>query len=171
MHKLLGRKSDVEFKTSLSMSECQTRLMQELHRKRKMFGFRHPPPIVEKFNGTSFLISRNHSYFYRDNYLVLSGDLKSTSDGTFVRASFRLYGQTFAILVLGFVVFFGLAANDVISNGVEKGVLLIPIVFFAFIGLILWLTLWVNKSQRNGLASYLHSILTPISENVNSKES
>ena len=160
---LFGHNPDVEFTTSLSIDECKKRLTQELRRKRKIFSFRYPPPpIVEYLIGNYFLISRNQSFFYRDNLLVLGGQLRTAGNGTLVRASFRLYEGISIILIMGFCVFFGLALNDVISNGVETGVLLIPVVFCGFCGLIFWLMLRFRKSQRDGLAIYLKSILTPV---------
>jgi len=158
---LFSHSPDIEFTTSLSIDECKKRLMQELHGKRIIFSLRYPPPpIVEYLIGNYFLISRNQSFFYRDNLLVLGGQLKTAGSGTLVRASFRLYEGVSIILILGFCVFFGLALNDVISNGVEIGVLLIPIVFCGFFGLIFWLMLRFRKSHRDGLAIYLKSILT-----------
>ena len=109
-----------------------------------------------------FLITRNQSFLYRDNFLVLDGQLKTTGDGALVSASFRLYDSTSITLILGFVLFFGLAANEVITNGVEIGLLLIPIVFWGILGLVLWLMIRLSKSKRDGLASYLQSILTPV---------
>ncbi len=156
---LFDRNPDIEFETSLSVDECRKRLMQELLHKRKIIAFQGIPPIVERLDGNNFLISRNHSFFYRDNSFVLDGRLKTANDGTIVRASFRLYEGTSIILILGFGVFFGMAANEVFSNGVEVGLLLIPVVLWAFIGLILWLMLWWNKRSRKGLAVYLQSIL------------
>jgi hypothetical protein len=159
---LFGHNPDIEFVTSLSIDECKKRLTQEIHRKRPIFSFRYPPPpIVEYLIGNYFLVSRNQSFFYRDNLLVLGGQLQATHDGTLVRAAFRLYEGISIILTLGFCVFFGLALNGIISNGVEIGVLLIPIVFFGFFGLILGLLLHFRKSQRNGLVTYLKSVLPP----------
>ena len=88
--------------------------------------------------------------------------MKTTQEGTRVRASFRLYGPLSVIIVFGFAIFFGMAANEVISNAVEMGLLLIPIVFWAFWGLLLWFMLWLNRSKRNDLALYLKSILTSV---------
>ena len=159
---LFHRNPDVEFTTSLSIEECKKRIRQELHRKRKIFGFRDlPPPAVEYLVGNYFVISRYQSFFYRDNLLVLGGQLKTVENGTHVRASFRLYEGICIILLLGFVVFFGWALNDVISNGAEIGVLLIPVVFYGFVGLYLWLMMWFRKPQREELATYLKSILMP----------
>jgi len=160
---LFGRNPDIEFITYLSIDECKNRLTQEIHRKRPFFGFRYPPPpIIEYLIGNYFLVSRNQSFFYRDNLLVLGGQLKATHDGTLVRASFRLYEGISIILIMGFCVFFGLALNDVISNGVKIGVLLIPVVFYGFFGLLLWLLLRFRKSQRDGLVTYLQRVMPPI---------
>jgi len=159
---LLGRNPDIEYITSLSIDECIMRLTQELQRRRRIFGFQSPPPTVERLMENRFLITRNQSFLYRDNFLVLDGQLKTTGDGALVSASFRLYDSTSITLILGFVLFFGLAANEVITNGVEIGLLLIPIVFWGILGLVLWLMIRLSKSKRDGLASYLQSILTPV---------
>ena len=166
---LFGRNPDIEFTTSLSVDECKKRLTHELHRKRKIFGFRYPPPpIVEYLLGNHFLVSRNQSFFYRDNLLVLGGRLKSREGGTLVRASFRLYEGVSAPLIFGFCLFLGLSLHDIISNGAEIGVLLIPVVFFGFSGLVIWLMLRLRKSQRNDLANYLKNVLTPIANSSGS---
>ena len=161
----LDRNPDLEFTTPLSIEECKKRLTQESHRKRKLFGFRYPryplPPAVEYRMGNYFAIGRYQSFFERDNLLVLGGQLKTVENGTLVRASFRLYEGISIVVLLGFVVFFGLALHNVIANGAEIGVLLKPVVFSGFAGLYLWLMMWFRKSQREDLATYLKSILIP----------
>jgi hypothetical protein len=163
---LFDRNPDVEFTTSLSVDECKKRLMQEKQRKRKLFGFQPPPPIIEYVHGDRFLVSRNQSLLYRDNFLVLSGKLKAKDNGTLVRAVFRLYGGTSFILISGFGIFFGMAANEVILKGADPGLLLLPVVFWGFIGLVGWLINWLNKTRRNDLAIYLQNILMPITNST-----
>jgi hypothetical protein len=157
MLKLLSRNPDVEFTTSLSIEECKRRLVQEFHHEREIFAFH---PTVEELIGSYFVVSRNHSSFSRD--FVLSGYLKNTSDGTSVQASFKIHGSISAGLILGTAVFFGVIAVGVISDGVDKGLLLFPIVLYGFGRFAFWLPLWVSKSKQNELASYLQNILTPI---------
>ncbi len=168
LYLLLSHHPDIAFTTSLSFDECLNRLRQELQGKREIFGFKYPPPVVERLLGNHFLISRNHSLFYRDNFLVvLEGQFEPTKGGTVVRAWFRLYEGTSLPLVLGIVVFFVLAASGVIVNGAEIGLLLIPVVLWCFLELMIWLTCWVPKWKREGLADYLRSILTTVGNSSN----
>ena len=84
----------------------------------------------------------------------------STADGTLVHASFLLYPPAFFVMFLGLVVFEAMVVNDIVRHNADMGLLLIPLVFVGLSGLFFWLTLRFNKSLRNGLISYLQSILT-----------
>jgi hypothetical protein len=148
--------------TPITIDECKNRLTKELSLKSAILGLHPSSPVIERISGNYFLISRNQSLPFRDNYHpLLEGRLTATNDGTLVSGSFWVNnGAIFAVLILGFSIFFGIDVYQVIFYSAELGLLLIPIIFCGLIGLVVWSISRFNKSKRKILAHYLQSILT-----------
>jgi hypothetical protein len=157
------RKPDIEFVTALSIDDCKKRLERELQLRAAILGLHPAHSVIERLDGNRFRISRNQSFPFIDHVQpLLEGYLTNINRGTLVRASFRVNnGSLFAVLLLGFIVFFGVVANQVISRGAEWGLFLVPIVFFGFMGFAYWFLSWHDKSKREVLTEYLQRILTP----------
>ena len=160
---LRSRNPDIEFITPFSIDECKSRLTKELNLKPAILGLHPSSPVIERISDNRFLISRNQSLPFRDNYhSLLEGRLTAKTDGTLISASFLVNnGSIFSILILGFVVFFGTVVYQVVFNSAESGLLLIPVIFCGLFGLIVWFMSRFNKSKRKILANYLQRILTP----------
>lgn len=160
---LRNRNPDIEFVTPFSIEECKSRLTKELNLKPAILGMRPSNPIIEWIKDNRFLISRNQSFPLLDNYHpLLEGHLTATNNGTLISASFWINnGLVFAILFLGFVIFFGMTAYQVVFYSAELGLLLLPIIFCGLFGLVVWLVSRFNNSKREILVNYLQNILTP----------
>ena len=176
IHKMFGlrfllrsKKPDVEFITPFSIDECKSRLTKELNLKPAILGLDSSNPVIERISDDHFLISRKQSFPFRDNYHpLLEGRLTTKNDGTLISASFWVNnGSIFAVLIFGFILFFGMAIYQVVFNSAELGLLFIPIVFFGLFGLVVLFMSRSNKSKRKLLANYLQRILTPDADSEN----
>ncbi len=160
---LRNRNPDIEFITPFCIDECKSRLKKELNLKPAILGLHPSHPVIEQIKDNRFLISRNQSLFFRDNYHpLLEGHLTATKDGTLISGSFWVNnGSIYAILILGFFGFFGNAVYQVVFYGAELGLLLLHLIIFGLWGLVTWFMSRFNKSKREVLVNYMKSILTP----------
>ena len=165
---LRSHNPDLEFITPITIDECKSRLMKELNLKSITLGLHPSHPVIEQISDNRFLISRNQSFPLRDNYHpLLEGCLTATKDGTLVSGSFWINnGSILAALALGSSVFFGMAVYQVVFQGAEFGLLLVPIIFCGLFGLVVWFISRSDKSKKEVLANYLHSILDS-EDNIN----
>ena len=145
---LRSRNPDIEFTTPFSIDECKSRLTKELNLKPAILGMHPSNPVIERMSDNRFLISRNQSFPLRDNYHpLLEGRLTATNNGTLISASFWINnGSVFAILILGFGIFFAMTVYQVVFHSTELGTLLIPIIFCGLWGLVVWFMSRFNKS-------------------------
>jgi len=158
---LAQRKPDVEFFTRLPVEDCQQRLSMALDRWRWFANFRPDKPVIGKVSGRRFQMHKR--IYYRNSFMpILHGELIPTSQGTFVRASFRFHILTtmFMVAWFGGTVFLLLRSVGPVLFGTESWLaLVIPVGFLTFGMLLVWIGSLLEKPSKAFVIAYLRRIL------------